>query len=413
MTITMDISHITTLPEIKRFIEGMDKIVFNRDENISKKQTYEWIAEVLNKTKYQRSLSKKNKSIVRNFISLITHYSKVQIKRLIAKHKHGELQWISWQNNESKRIYDLNDIALLHGVDEVHQLAGPATKRILQREQDFYGNNEYENIKKISVSHLYNLRNSSAYIRQGRIFQKTKFSCIPIGVRRKPIPNGKPGFFRVDTVHQGDKDKEKGVYFINAVDEVTQFEFVFCVPAISEKYMKEVLQKLMNLCPFLILNFHSDNGSEFINKVVADLLNRALIPQTKSRPRRHNDNALVECKNGSIVRKHFGYAHIPATERNAQLLNGFCVHHLNFYLNYHRPCGFAVTTVDKKGKEKKTYSGYQTPYEKLKSLPNATQYLKPKISFEKLDKVAHQISDTNFARQMLKQKAIINLHLEF
>jgi len=409
----MELSHIITLPEIKKFLKNSKKLIFKRDENISKKQTYEWIAEILNKTKYQRSLNKKDKRIVKCFLKGITGYSKVQIKRLISKHKLGKLRWTPWQKNESKRTYNANDIALLHSVDEVHQLAGPATKCILQREHDFYGNNEYENIKKISVSHIYNLRKSPVYIRQGIVFHKTKSNNVPIGIRKKPRPDGKPGYFRVDTVHQGDKDKEKGVYFINAVDEVTQVEFVFCVPAISEKYMKEIVQRLIDLCPFVVINFHSDNGSEFINKVVADLLNKALVNQTKSRPRKHNDNALVECKNGSIVRKHFGYAHIPATERNAQLLNAFCVHYLNFYLNYHRPCGFADTTMDKKGKEKKTYNNYQTPYEKLKSLPNATQYLKPKISFEKLDKVAKQISDTNFARQMLKQKAIIYSHLEF
>jgi transposase InsO family protein len=409
----MDISHITTLPEIKKFLENSRELAFKQDENIPKKQTYEWLIEVLNRTKYQRLQSRKDKGLIKKFIGIITGYSRVQSKRLIAKHKQGKLRWTAWQKNEVKRIYNAEDIALLHGVDEVHQLAGPATKRILQREHDFYGDSEYENIRKISVSHLYNVRKSPAYIRQGRVFQKTKFNACPIGIRKKPIPNGSPGYFRVDTVHQGDKEGEKGVYFINAVDEVTQFEFVFCVPAISEKYMKKVLQSLMNFCPFVILNFHSDNGSEFINKVVADLLNEALIPQTKSRPRRHNDNALVECKNGSIIRKHFGYAHIPATERNAQLLNGFCMYHLNFYLNYHRPCGYAVTTVDKKGKEKKVYSGYQTPYEKLKMLPNAEQYLKPKISFENLDKVARTMSDTKFARQMLKQKATIYLHLEF
>lgn len=409
----MDLSHLNTLPEIKRFLKDSKKLAFKRDETISKKETYEWICEVLNKTKYQRSLEKKDKGVVRRFIMVVTGYSKVQVKRLTTKHKQGKLKWTPWQKNEARCTYTATDIALLHSTDEAHGLAGPATKRILQREHEIYGKSEYENLKEISVSHLYNLRKSSAYIRQGRVFQKTHFSSIPIGVRKKPMPGGRPGYFRVDTVHQGDKEREKGVYFINAVDEVTQFEFVFCVPAISEKYMKEVLRKLMDLCPFEVLNFHSDNGSEFINKVVSNLLNAALIPQTKSRPRRHNDNALVECKNGCVVRKHFGYAHIPATERNAQLLNGFCIHHLNFYLNYHRPCGYAVTTVDKRGKEKKIYSGYQTPYEKLQSLPNAEQYLKAQITFEKLNKVAKAISDTDFARQMLKQKATINSLLQF
>ena len=64
--------------------------------------------------------------------------------------------------------------------------------------------------------------------------------------------------------------------------------------------------------PFRILGFHSDNGSEFINHTVARLLNKLLIEQTKSRPRHCNDNGLAESKNGAVIRKHMGYAHIAA-----------------------------------------------------------------------------------------------------
>jgi len=109
------------------------------------------------------------------------------------------------------------------------------------------------------------------------------------------------------------------------VDEVTQFEFVFCVPSISEKYMRKVLALMHQICPYRVFNFHSDNGSEYINYVVADLLNKANVSQTKSRARKSNDNALVESKNGSVIRKHFGYNHIPATEENANLVNQFCL----------------------------------------------------------------------------------------
>ena len=57
----------------------------------------------------------------------------------------------------------------------------------------------------------------------------TIHTTVNIGERRKPIPNGQPGFIRIDTVHQGDQDKKKGVYHINAVDEVTQFEVIASV----------------------------------------------------------------------------------------------------------------------------------------------------------------------------------------
>lgn len=148
--------------------------------------------------------------------------------------------------------------------------------------------------------------------------------------------------------------------------------------------------------------------------MVAAILNKLHIRQTKSRPRRHNDNALVETKNGSIIRKHFGYFHIPATQDNADILNRFSRNWFIPYLNYHRPCGFATTKVDHRGKEKKIYKTYLTPYEKLKSLPNADRYLRRHIFFEDLDKIAYAESDTEFAGKMReeKEKAFQKLNLK-
>ena len=178
------------------------------------------------------------------------------------------------------------------------------------------------------------------------------------------------------TVHQGDQDKQKGVYHINAVDEVTQFEVVCTVEKISEQYLMPVIEQLLDCFPFVIKGFHSDNGSEYINYKVAALLQKLLIEFTKSRSRQSNDNALVESKNGSVIRKLFGYAHIP--QRWASLINEFNHKTLFPYINYHRPCYFPKTITDSKGKDKKTYpyEGMMTPYDKLKAIENAINYLK-------------------------------------
>ena len=96
-------------------------------------------------------------------------------------------------------------------------------------------------------------------------YQKTHPVKVNIGIRKKPAPYGKPGYLRVDSVHQGDLDKEKGVYHINLVDEVTQWEIVGCVEGISEHFLAPLLEVLLKLFPFKILGFHSDNGSEYIN----------------------------------------------------------------------------------------------------------------------------------------------------
>lgn len=403
MTINMNISHITNIDEITGFLKSTASCSFAACK--SKQEVYEWLNTLLTKLPY-RKLKKKKKRLVKEFIQKITGYSNIQIKRLISKHKQGQLYWKPWQKSNFSQVYSHEDIVLLHEVDSAHRLSGKATKAILRREYKQFGKTEFRKIANISVSHIYNLRGSVVYLRMGAVFSKTKSNAAPIGIRRKPRPNGKPGYLRVDTVHQGDRNQEKGVYWINVVDEVTQFEFVFCTPSIDARHIKPILQVLVKLCPFIIVNFHSDNGGEYINYVVADILNRLHIDQTKSRSRKSNDNGLAETKNGSIVRKHFGYAHIPATENNAHLLNTFCINFLNPYLNYHRPCGYATTIADKRGKEKKIYktNDYKTPYEKLKNLPKPTQYLKAGINFEELDKVAYAESDTEYAKKMEKEK---------
>ena len=89
---------------------------------------------------------------------------------------------------------------------------------------------------------------------------------------------------------------------------------------ISEAFLIPVLEALLLSFPFVILGFHSDNGSEYINRHVAKLL---IEEQTKSRSRHSNDNAQAESKNGAIVRKHLGYSHIP--QRFATPVNAFCL----------------------------------------------------------------------------------------
>jgi len=127
----------------------------------------------------------------------------------------------------------------------------------------------------------------------GLLDRRGKPTPISIAERRRPDPQGQPGYLRVDTVHQGDQKGSKGVYHINAVDEITQWQVVAATPRISEAWLEPVLTAMLDQFPFRILGFHSDNGSEFINAPVARLLNKLLIEQTKSRPRRSNDAVTI------------------------------------------------------------------------------------------------------------------------
>jgi hypothetical protein len=250
------------------------------------------------------------------------------------------------------------------------------------------------------VSHLYNLRASLGYKKHRQVFTKTQSRKVNIGLRRKPEPNGQPGYIRIDSVHQGDLDKQKGVYHINEVDEVTQFEMVGSVEKISERYLTPILEQMLDSFPFVIKGFHADNGSEYINRHVVALLQKLLIEFTKSRSRQTNDNALAEGKNAAIVRKQFGYLHI--LQKWAPQINNFNVSYFCPHINLHRPCFFPEIKIDAKGKHRKTYPFkiMMTPYDKLKSLAEAVQYLKPGITFEILDELAMRISDNESAIQL-------------
>ena len=225
------------------------------------------------------------------------------------------------------------------------------------------------------MAHIYNLRRRPRYRERRLNYTKTRAVQVAIGERRKPDPQGRPGYLRIDTVHQGDLDGIKGGYHINAVDEVTQWQEVGAVAAITQSHLEPALRAILAQFPFPIRGFHSDNGSEFINQPVSDLLKRLLIEQTKSRPRKSNDNGLVESKNGAVIRKHMGYGYIAQAQ--AEAIHAFYQRDFNPYLNFHRPCGQPERITDAKGKEKFVYRRYATPWETLRALSQALPEVRP------------------------------------
>ena len=401
----MQDSCIARLSELREFVKLPTPWEF---EIKDKKERYAWVAEILRKFSYHRLKRKRDRTLVRRYIKKVTNLSKAQLSRLIKKHGTcGMLlpNYSHLRKNGFKKKYGPLEIARLIQTDYCHEhLSGKATREILRREYEVFNHEEYKTISRISSSYIYVIRhgnrqyNSSA----AKWIHQTSPTPCPIGLRAKPHPQGRPGFLRVDTVHSGDLNNQKGLYYINIVDEITQWEMIATVPKISEYFLTPVIEEILQLFPFAIYEFHSDNGSEFVNHVVAKLLTKLYIGFTKSRARHSNDNALVESKNGSIIRKLYGHNHIPAG--NAPTINEFNRAYVNIYLNYHRPCGFAQEYADSRGKIKKKYNCWMTPYEKLKSLPQAKSYLKEGVTFERLDQIACQKSDNEFAEEMQKAK---------
>lgn len=367
---------------------------------------YEFMERVLTAQQYRR-LSRGQKGVVRAFLVAVSGLSRAQVTRLIQR-------WMTTRRIERKparrprfaRRYTAADIALLAGVDAAHEdLSGPAVRHLLKREFQVFGNREFERLASISVSHIYNFRNSAAYRKIRVRVEHTQARQVSIGERRRPDPKGQPGYLRVDTVHQGHHDGKPGVYHINAVDTVTQWQVVGCVGTICERDLIPVLEAMIHQFPFRVRGFHCDNGSEFLNHTVVRLLNKLRVEEfTKSRAYRTTDNALVEGKNGAVVRKHIGYGPIGA--EHAEAFQKFYTAYLNPYLNFHRPCGFATIQINQHGRQKRVYrhNDYQTPYERLTSLEGWQKHLKPSLTEPLLNQEALRRSDTQAARRMQKAK---------
>jgi transposase InsO family protein len=370
------------------------------------KERYAWVECVLRSQRYGE-LSKRERGVVRAYVEKVTGMSASQVTRLIrALLDHGVVKAAPYQRHRFSARYTAEDVALLAEVDRAHgRLSGPATRRILWRGYEQFGDLRYQRLAKISVAHLYNLRASARYRDQAAVFEATRPTAIASGERRRPKPQGRPGYLRVDTVHQGDWDGNKGVYHIHAVDAVTQWQVVGCTSKISEAYLMPVLGAVLRQFPFVVLGFHADNGSEYINHRVAELLEKLRAEFTKSRACRSQDNALVEGKNGAVIRKLMGYGYIAGEHAGA--IGEFYTHHLNPYLNYHRPCGFATVSLDERGKRQRKYKteDYRTPFEKLKSLERPEQYLQPGVSLAELERESLAMSDTECARPMSAAKA--------
>ena len=174
---------------IKSFLGGIG----NAELSVSKEQRYAWIARTLKRTRYF-GLTKRDKSVVRAYLKRGSGYSHSQLTRLISQYKaRGWLSARAPVKSTFPKKYTNEDILLLAKTDEAHQqLSGSATKKLFERAYKVFGDEAYARLSAISVSHLYNLRNSTFYLRQRRHFSKT---CVFRSPRSK-VPKSRDRWFR-------------------------------------------------------------------------------------------------------------------------------------------------------------------------------------------------------------------------
>lgn len=404
MIIDLDETRIRTPEQVRAVLDGIQTLDFTPAANAPARCA--WIVSVLARLSY-RELKRDDRGLVLRYLRRFSGFSRAHVTRLVWRWLHFKtlIRPKGAPSNAFARRYTEADLdALAEAEREYGRLSGPAMVAVLRRMYQVYGDQRFVRLQHLSSSHLYNLRRSAKY--QGRHTVRTRTRAdsraAAIAVRRAPTPENRPGFIRIDSVHQGDFRGRWSVYHINAVDCVTQWQVVATVPTLRREHMLPTLSAMLAQFPFEILGFHSDGGSEYINYEVAAMLEQARIDFTRSRPRCCNDNALAEAKNGAVVRRQFGYAYIPA-ERAVQF-NAFCEDLLNPFLNFHRPCLFGTEVPDprKPGRLRRIHrhQDVQTPLEKLASLAHANRYLRPGITLELLLEQARNMTDIEAARQV-------------
>ena len=261
-----DETRLTTIAQIQEFLNACSVVEFSPSGDDVER--YAHISRVL-----KRGLpapGKADKGVLLRYLRLTSGYSRQQLTRLVQRWQTNRLATTPLVKRYSApkapfaRKYTSADVALLVEMDRANEdVCGPAIVHLFRRALHEYGDQRYLRLATLSPSHLYNLRKSVSYQAQRRSLTKTRPVCNPIGVRRVPRPNGRAGYVRIDTVHQGDLDGVKGVYHITCVDAVCQWQVEACVQGISEAFLLPVLALIVAQFPFEIVGFHSDNGSEY------------------------------------------------------------------------------------------------------------------------------------------------------
>jgi hypothetical protein len=226
LIISMDDTKWLSLEKIRAFLAGAQPVEFAAQ---GRAEIYGWVERVLVHDEYARQ-GKADKGLLRRYVEKMTGLSRAQVTRLIKSYlETGRVKVAEYKRHQFAARYTQAYVDKAHG-----NLSGPATRRILAREFEVYGQAAYERLARISSAQIYRLRASAGYRKRNAGYEPTRPTVIAIGERRRPQPNGQPGYLRIDTVHQGDFDGAKGVYHINAVDEVTQWQVMAATPKISE-----------------------------------------------------------------------------------------------------------------------------------------------------------------------------------
>ncbi len=190
-----------------------------------------------------------------------------------------------------------------------------------------------------------------------------------------------PGFMEADLVaHCGTSTSGSFLNSLVLTDIASGWTEFFPLLSKCDSGVIAALKSAGQLLPFLLLGLDTDNGSEFINYALLDFCKTQKITFTRSRAYKKNDQAHVEEKNGSIIRRLIGYDRYEGLDAYNALSELYAT--LRLYVNFFQP---SLKLVHKKrdgAKVTKKYDKAKTPCQRLLLSKDITEDIKTKLNIQ-------------------------------
>jgi len=217
----------------------------------------------------------------------------------------------------------------------------------------------------------YRLRSRKRVLRK-RIYGSTKPGTllkqqIPVKTDRWDVQA--PGFTEIDLVsHSGASAGGDCCHSLNLTDIYSTWVETRAVLGKGQEGVRQALEEIGQTLPFPLRGIDSDNGSEFINAHLYGYCRSRAIQFTRGRPYKKDDNAHIEQKNWTHVRRLLGYARYDS-RRALQAINDLYTHELPLFRNLFLPSVKLVRKVRVGSRTRRIYGKPLTPFERVCASP--------------------------------------------
>jgi hypothetical protein len=342
------------------------------------------------KTRYQATTKKAKPALLDEFTRL-TGYHRTYAARLLSNKPAKEVllclegEAVKFKpakkrpaNRKGKRVYTDEAIAALRLVWTFFWYKCGKILAPLMRQQMAYiagwpafhiTEETAEKLKKISPATIdrYLKKDRDALRLKGKSLTKPLASLksrIPIRTFYSGEERKTPGFWQIDTVHHcGQATYGQYILTLTATDVASGWICLYSLLNKAHAWTFQSLADIRTAVPLPVLEFHSDNGSEFINNATEIWCKKERIPFTRSRDHKKNDNCFAEQKNGAAVREYAGYDRLEGLEEQA-LLAAVCKP-LAPLLNFFMPTQKLKSKTRAGSKETKVYDEPRSPFQRL------------------------------------------------